>query len=512
MITKKETKLLLILDGWGHSTTVENNAIALAKTPVWDKIQKECSSTLICTSGVRVGLPDEQMGNSEVGHMNIGAGRIVKQDFTRIHNDIESGDFYRNPVLRNAFDYATYNNKSIHIMGMLSDGGIHSHIDHISALLDMVKKVGSLRVYFHIFTDGRDCPPKSAKKYIEAFENKIKEAGVGEIVSVIGRYYAMDRDHRWRRTRDAYELISRGVGKFLAKSATQAVDMAYERGETDEFIQSTVINAPVPILKGDVVIFMNYRSDRARQLTRAFNEENFEGFSRGNFLPIQFFCLTEYKKDFNLPVIFPSPKLNNVLGKYVSNIGMTQLRIAETEKYAHVTFFFNGGVEDAFYGEDRILIPSPNVHTYDLKPEMSAFELTDSLVTQIESQKYDLIICNFANTDMVGHTGKLDAAISAVEAVDKCLGLIVEQAKETGCEILITADHGNIEQMFELDSKEPHTAHTTNPVPLIYIGPRSAKFVDPQSGALSDIAPTLLYMMDVEQPPEMSGHSLLTFN
>jgi len=512
MITKKETKLLLILDGWGHSTTVENNAIALAKTPFWDKIQKECASTLICTSGVRVGLPDEQMGNSEVGHMNIGAGRIVKQDFTRIHNDIESGDFYRNPVLRNAFDYATYNNKSIHIMGMLSDGGIHSHIDHISALLDMVKKVGSLRVYFHIFTDGRDCPPKSAKKYIEAFENKIKEAGVGEIVSVIGRYYAMDRDHRWRRTRDAYELISRGVGKFLAKSATQAVDMAYERGETDEFIQSTVINAPVPILKGDVVIFMNYRSDRARQLTRAFNEENFEGFSRGNFLPIQFFCLTEYKKDFNLPVIFPSPKLNNVLGKYVSNIGMTQLRIAETEKYAHVTFFFNGGVEDAFYGEDRILIPSPNVHTYDLKPEMSAFELTDSLVTQIESQKYDLIICNFANTDMVGHTGKLDAAISAVEAVDKCLGLIVEQAKETGCEILITADHGNIEQMFELDSKEPHTAHTTNPVPLIYIGSRSAKFVAPQSGALSDIAPTLLYMMDVEQPPEMSGHSLLTFN
>ena len=511
MKSKKQTKLLIILDGWGHSDVTENNAIALADTPVWDKLNNQYPHSLINTSGKEVGLPGEQMGNSEVGHLNLGAGRVVKQDFTRIHNEIEEGDFFRNPILKNSLEYANDNNKAVHIMGLLSDGGVHSHEEQIHAMLAMTKKYGCKEVYLHIFADGRDCAQKSAKIYIQKLEDKIKELGVGEIASVIGRYFSMDRDNRWSRVRCAYELIAKGKSKFLAKSAIDAIDMAYERGETDEFIQSTSIKAPTQTKKGDVLVFMNYRADRARQITQAFADENFQGFSRGTFVPTQFICLTEYKKDFNLPVAYPSPKLNNVLGKYLSNLGMTQLRIAETEKYAHVTFFLNGGIERPFYGEDRVLIPSPDVATYDLQPEMSAFELTDELVEHIESQKYDLIICNFANTDMVGHSGKLDAAIKAVEAVDKCLGIIYQATHEIGGSMLITADHGNAEQMINPDTGEVHTAHTNNLVPLLYIGERKAKIANPGEGALSDIAPTLLAMMNVDQPDEMSGTSLLTF-
>ncbi len=512
MNTKNLTKLLVILDGWGHSETKENNAIAKAHTPVWDKFNQQFPHSLISTSGKEVGLPGKQMGNSEVGHLNLGAGRVVKQIFTRIHNEIENGDFFKNLILKNSLEYANDNKKAIHIMGLLSDGGVHSHEEQIHAMLAMTKKYGCREVYLHLFADGRDCAQKSAKRYIQKLEDKIGALGVGEIASVIGRYFSMDRDNRWGRVRCAYELIAKGKGKFLAESATNAVDLAYARGETDEFIQATSIKVPTKIKKGDVLIFMNYRADRARQITQAFTEENFQGFSRGTFIPTQFVCLTEYKKDFNLPVAYPSTKLNNVLGKYLSNLGMTQLRIAETEKYAHVTFFLNGGVDRPFYGEDRVLVPSPNVDTYDLQPEMSAFELTDELIEHIESQKYNLIICNFANTDMVGHSGKLDAAIKAVEAVDACLGIIYQAIDAIGGEILITADHGNAEQMFNIETGEVHTAHTNNPVPLLFIGNRDATIAKPGIGSLSDIAPTLLTMLDIEQPEEMTGKSLLTFN
>ena len=511
MKSKKDTKLLLILDGWGHSEIAENNAIAQAKTPVWDRFNQDFQHSLILTSGEQVGLPGEQMGNSEVGHLNLGAGRVVKQDFTRIHNEIKNGDFFRNPTLRNSLEYANDNNKAVHIMGLLSDGGVHSHEEQIHSMLDMAQKYGCKNVYLHVFTDGRDCAQKSAKHYIQKLEDKISELGVGEIVSVIGRYFSMDRDNRWSRVRCAYELISKGKSNFLAKTALDAIEQAYERGETDEFIQSTVINAPTKVDEGDVLICMNYRADRARQITQAFTDENFQGFSRGTFTSSEFVCLTEYKKDFNLPVAYPASKLNNVLGEYLADLGMTQLRIAETEKYAHVTFFLNGGIERPFNGEDRVLIPSPEVATYDLKPEMSAFELTDELVKNIESQKYNLIICNFANTDMVGHSGKLDAAVKAVEAVDACLGIIYQAIKTIDGEILITADHGNVEQMVNPETQEVHTAHTNNPVPLIFVSAREADIAEPCVGALSDIAPTLLAMMGVEQPAEMTGKSLLTF-
>jgi len=511
MSAKKQTKVLIILDGWGHSEVVENNAIAMANTPVWDRFNEQFAHTLISTSGVKVGLPGEQMGNSEVGHLNLGAGRVVKQDFTRISVDIENGDFFRNPILKNALEYANDNNKAVHIMGLLSDGGVHSHEEQLHAMLEMTKKYACKEVYLHISADGRDCAQKSAKQYIQKLEDKITEFSVGEIVSIIGRYFSLDRDNRWARIRCAYELIAKGKGKYLAQTASEAIDMAYERGETDEFIESTVIKAPTKINKGDVMIFMNYRADRARQITQAFTDENFQGFSRGTFVPTQFICLTEYKKDFNLPVAYPSAKLNNVLGKYLSNLGMTQLRIAETEKYAHVTFFLNGGIERPFYGEDRVLIPSPDVATYDLKPEMSAFELTDELAENIESQKYDLIICNFANTDMVGHSGKLDATIKAVEAVDTCLGIVYQALRSIDGEMLITADHGNAEQMVNPKTGEVHTAHTSNPVPLVFVSERTVEIAEPGEGALSDIAPTLLLMMDVEQPEEMTGTSLITF-
>lgn len=510
MQSKKQSKLLIILDGWGHSEITENNAIAKANTHIWDTLNEQYPHTLIHTSGRNVGLPGEQMGNSEVGHLNLGAGRIVKQEFTRIHQEIENGDFYRNQVLKNSLEYANNNNKSVHIMGLISDGGVHAHEEHMHSMLEMAHNHGCADIYLHIFTDGRDCAPKSAQQYIQRLEDKIKQLGSGEIVSLIGRYFAMDRDNRWSRVRLAYELIANNKGKFSAKSAKNAVEMAYQRGETDEFISATSITS-IKIKKGDVLIMMNYRADRARQIAQAFTDENFQGFSRGTFTPIQFVCLTEYKKDFNLSVAYPPPKLNNVLGKYLSNLGMTQLRIAETEKYAHVTFFLNGGVERPFYGEDRILIPSADVDTYDLQPEMSAFELTDKLVEQIYMQKYDLIICNFANTDMVGHSGKLNATIKAVEVVDRCLGTIHQAILDIAGEMLITADHGNAEQMLNPKTGEAHTAHTNNLVPLLFVSKRKATIAPADEGALSDIAPTLLAMMGIEQPNEMTGKNLLTF-
>ncbi len=505
---KKDTKLLIILDGWGHSSAKQYNAIAQAKTPNLDKIFAKHPHTLIHTSGSNVGLPNKQMGNSEVGHINLGAGRVVKQEFTRITDDIANGDFYRNHIFKNAIYYANNNKKAIHVMGLLSDGGVHSHQEHIFAMLDMLARQKCSKVFIHIFTDGRDCPPKSAKQYITKLEAVINKLGIGKIVSVIGRYHSMDRDNRWGRIRHAYELIRYGMAKFSAKDATEAVDMAYARGESDEFISSTKIGTGTLINKGDVLIFMNYRADRARQITQPFTDENFQGFSIGNYLPIQYFCLTEYKKEFNLPVAYPNRKINNVLGKYLSNLGYTQLRIAETEKYAHVTFFLNGGVEKPFNGEDRILIPSPDVLTYDKKPEMSAFKLTERLVDSINSKKYNLIICNYANADMVGHSGKLAPTIKAVEAVDTCLGKVYDAIMYNNAEMIITADHGNAELMYNTKTNTPHTAHTNNSVPLFFIG-RNAKIAPDNTASLSDIAPTLITLMGLEVPKEMTGKPLI---
>ncbi len=506
---RKQTKLLIILDGWGHSKDKAHNAIAQAKTPVWDRLCATYPNTLIHTSGSNVGLPGNQMGNSEVGHLNLGAGRIVKQEFTRISEDIASGDFHRNPVLKNALNYAKDNKKAVHIMGLLSDGGVHSHEIHIMAFLETLAKEKLEKIYLHIFTDGRDCPPKSAKIYIKRLEDKISQLKTGKIISIIGRYHAMDRDNRWNRTRHAYELIRYGRAMFKADSAVDAIDNAYKRGESDEFISSTSIEM-LALQKGDILICMNYRADRIRQITQAFTDENFQGFSCGTFLPIEFVCLTEYKKEFNLPVIYPAQKLNNVLGKYISSLGLTQLRIAETEKYAHVTFFINGGAEKPFNGEDRLLVPSPDVATYDLRPEMSALELTDALVERIASRKYDLIICNYANTDMVGHSGKLKAAVHAVEVVDRCLGRVYKAIQKVNAEMIITADHGNVEKMWDDKTGAPHTAHTNNLVPFVFVG-KAKKLVEVGRGALSDIAPTLLAIMKLKIPPEMTGRSLIKF-
>jgi 2,3-bisphosphoglycerate-independent phosphoglycerate mutase len=506
----KQTKLLVILDGWGYSEVVEHNAIKQANTPIFDNLLHTYPHTLINTSGENVGLVGDQMGNSEVGHLNLGAGRVVRQDLSRIHNEINNGGFFHNPVFKNQLEYAKENDKAVHIMGLLSDGGVHSHIDHIKAMLKMCADLELTKVYLHMFSDGRDCPPKSAQTYVAQLEDTVAQLEVGKIATLIGRYYSLDRDNRWDRVRAAFELIASAKANFDYPDALTAIEQAYKREETDEFIQATTIDGGAKINKGDAVIFMNYRADRARQLTESFTKKDFNGFARGTFESVQFSCLTEYKKEYNLPVAYPSMKLNNVFGKYLSNLGKTQLRIAETEKYAHVTFFLNGGVEEPFNGEDRVLIPSPDVATYDLQPEMSAYDLTKELVARITSGKYDVIICNYANTDMVGHSGKLDAAIQAVEAVDKCIGKVVNAITQIGGEMLITADHGNAEKMFNEITGEPHTAHTSNPVPLIYVGNKELQFGKECSGALADIAPTILKLMELEQPKEMTGNSLLS--
>jgi 2,3-bisphosphoglycerate-independent phosphoglycerate mutase len=503
--------VLIVLDGWGYSEDTRFNAITNAKTPTWDQIWSRYPHTLIKGSGAEVGLPNGQMGNSEVGHLNLGAGRVVYQEFTRVSRAIRTGSFFTNRTLTDAVDQAIENNKAIHIMGLLSDGGVHSHEKHIQAMARLAVERGAPNVYLHAFLDGRDTPPKSAERSLTAMENVFTELGNGRIVSIIGRFYAMDRDHRWPRVKAAYDLITQAKGEFDAESATDGLQMAYERGETDEFVKPTCIIPPdqprVKVEDGDVVVFMNYRSDRARQITRPFIEPDFNEFERGAVPQLgRFVSLTEYSAGFDMPVAFPPERLKNVFGEYISKLGLRQLRIAETEKYAHVTFFFNGGIEDPYEGEDRILVPSPDVATYDEQPEMSAYELTDQLVDAIKNKNYDAIICNYANPDMVGHTGNYEATIKAIEALDQCLSRVIEATQQVGGELLITADHGNAEQMRNPEVGQPHTAHTSNPVPLIYIG-RPAVLAE--NGALSDIAPTMLQLMGLAKPEVMGGDSLV---
>ncbi len=503
--------VLVILDGFGHSEEIEGNAIAAAHKPTWDKLWEENPHTYIKGSGAEVGLPAEQMGNSEVGHLNLGAGRVVYQEYTRVSRSIKTGSFFSNDTLIESVAIAKENNKAVHILGLLSAGGVHSHEDHIHAMCQLAVEQGVEKVYLHAFLDGRDTPPKSAKESIEAMQEKFTEFGHGRIASIIGRYYAMDRDHRWPRIQSAYDLITDGKGEFQAESAMAALENAYERDETDEFVKATAIvpegEKAVTVEDGDVVIFMNYRSDRARQITRPFIEEDFDAFERKRVPKLGCFAsLTEYHSAYDIPVAYPAERLTNVFGDYISQLGMHQLRIAETEKYAHVTFFFNGGREEPFEFEDRILVPSPDVATYDQQPEMNAIKLTDHMIEAMESGKYDVIICNYANADMVGHSGKFDAAVKAIETLDDCLARLLLSIEKAGGEMLVTADHGNAEMMFNKETGQPHTAHTTNPVPFVYVG-RKAKMAS--TGALSDVAPTMLYLMGVEQPTEMTGRSLI---
>ncbi|MDH5357523.1 MAG: 2,3-bisphosphoglycerate-independent phosphoglycerate mutase [Gammaproteobacteria bacterium] len=505
---------LIILDGWGYSEDPKFNAILAAKTPVWDHLWQDYPHTLISASGAGVGLPGEQMGNSEVGHLNIGAGRVVYQEFTRVSRAIRTGSFFTNRTLTHAVDLALENDKAVHVLGLLSAGGVHSHEEHIHAMVELAIKRGVKKVYVHAFLDGRDTPPKSAQASISAMEEKFKQLGGGQFASVIGRFYALDRDQRWKRVAKAYHLITDGRGEFLAPDATTALSMAYQRDETDEFVKATSILSPngqtITVEDGDVVVFMNFRSDRARELTNSFIDTEFDNFERERTIKLgEFVTLTEYKKDFTAPIAFPSEKLNNVLGAYVASLGLRQLRIAETEKYAHVTFFFNGGRDQPFEGEDRILIPSPDVDTYDLQPSMNAPEVADQLVKAINSNKYDMIICNFANADMVGHSGNFEAAVNAIETLDNCLGRVWSALKQVGGEMIVTADHGNAELMMDEDTGQAHTAHTNNPVPLIYAG-RKGSCVD--HGTLADIAPTLLSLMDLPIPSEMGKHLLVNLN
>lgn len=512
MKNKPHTLALIILDGFGYSENTVMNAVASAQKPNWDRLWEQHPHTLISGSGRCVGLPDGQMGNSEVGHMNMGAGRIVYQDLTRIDLAINNGEFFDNQTLIKGITLAKDNNKSIHIMGLLSRGGVHSHEAHFHAILELAAKHKANQVYFHAFLDGRDTPPRSAMASLLALDAHCKKTGCGEIASLIGRYFAMDRDKRWERVQKAYDLLVDGRGTYTAENARQGLELAYERGESDEFVQATTIHPkdkPAATLNdGDVIFFMNFRADRARELTQSLIDPDFNGFARARWPQLaSFVCLSEYDSRFPCPVAFPPLPLNNILSEYISRLGLKQLRIAETEKYAHVTFFFNGGVEHPFPGEDRILIPSPKVATYDLHPEMSAPELTDRLIKEIKSQQYDLIVCNFANPDMVGHTGNFDATVKAIEAIDFCLGRIVRAIQEVEGELIITADHGNAEKMFDYDHNQPHTAHTSDPVPFLYVG-RKASIIS-EDGKLSDIAPTILYLFDLPKPGEMTGSSLL---
>jgi 2,3-bisphosphoglycerate-independent phosphoglycerate mutase len=504
--------VLLIFDGFGHSESKAYNAIQNANTPNFDSLWKNYAHTLISGSGEGVGLPDGQMGNSEVGHLNLGAGRIVYQEYTRISKAIEDKSFFENPIFNNNIDATIQKEGAIHIMGLVSPGGVHSHVNHILAMIELAAERGAESIYIHAFLDGRDTPPQSAADSIQLIENKCKELKKGKIVSLIGRYYAMDRDSRWNRVEKSYNLLTTGEAEFHSTTALEGLQAAYDRDETDEFVKATSIHAnnqnPVTINGDDTVIFMNFRADRTRELTRAFIEKDFSEFKRKKHPALTaFICLTQYHADFNTPVAFTPSHLNNVLGEYLSKLGLRQLRIAETEKYAHVTFFFNGGVETPFKNEDRQLIPSPNVATYDLQPEMSAPELTEALTNAIESQNYDCIICNFANADMVGHTGNYDAAIKAIECLDSCLGKITSSLEKVGGEAIITADHGNADCMFNEKTKQKHTAHTTNPVPFIYVG-RSATIAN-EHALLSDITPTILYLMGLEPPKEMTGTSIV---
>jgi 2,3-bisphosphoglycerate-independent phosphoglycerate mutase len=514
MNTESRTPLLLvILDGWGYREDPRDNAIALANTPVWDRLWREAPHALISGSGLDVGLPAGQMGNSEVGHMSLGAGRVVYQSMTRIDKDISDGSFAENPAYTGAIDKAIAAGGAVHVLGLLSPGGVHSHENHLRAAVELAHQRGASRVYLHAFLDGRDTPPRSAEPSLLAMEELFSRLGCGRVASIVGRYYAMDRDNRWDRTEKAYRMLTEAQASHTAPSAHEALAMAYARDESDEFVQPTLVTpsgeTPVHIGDGDSVIFMNFRADRARQLTRAFVDTDFADFSRGVIPALSDFVMTtEYAADIKTSCAYPPEPMHNVLPEYLAARGKTQLRIAETEKYAHVTFFFSGGREATYPGEDRILVPSPDVATYDLQPEMSAPELTSQLVDAIESRRYDLIVCNYANGDMVGHTGNLSAAITAVETLDACLGRLEKALAAVGGEALITADHGNCEQMQDYESGQLHTQHTTELVPLVYIGPRHPAFVQ-EKGILADIAPTLLSLMGLPQPPEMTGKSLL---
>jgi 2,3-bisphosphoglycerate-independent phosphoglycerate mutase len=505
--------LLIILDGFGYREECDNNAICQARKPHWNFFWNSHPHTIIDASEQAVGLPVAQMGNSEVGHLNIGSGRIVYQDYTRIEAAIASGEFKTNPVLTQAVTTARDNRSTLHILGLLSPGGVHSHELQIAAMLEMAVKGGVSDVCVHAFLDGRDTPPKSAEASLVMLQKKCADLKGGRIASVVGRYYAMDRDQRWERVQDAYDLLTTGKAQFQAADAVTALRDAYARGENDEFVKSTAIvpvgGKPAEMRDGDVVVFMNFRADRARQMTRALTDPGFSGFARARMPKLGYYCtLTSYGEDFKLPAAFGPQSVANGFGEYLSAQGLKQLRIAETEKYAHVTYFFNGGIETAYPGEDRLLVPSPKVATYDLQPEMSAYEVTDKLVAAIQSRKYDAIVCNYANGDMVGHTGLLAAATRAIEVLDECLGRVIKAMQETGGEVLITADHGNAETMLDEINHQPHTAHTLNLVPALYIG-RKAKIAD--GGSLRDVAPTLLKMMGLPQPPEMTGKPLIEF-
>ena len=507
----KKSTVLIILDGWGYREDPESNAIYHANTPVLDNLMANKPNMLIQTSGMAVGLPEGQMGNSEVGHVNLGAGRIVYQDFTRITKAIEDKEFQANPTLSNAVEMAVENNKAIHVFGLLSPGGVHSHEEHIFAMLEMAASKGAKEVYLHAFLDGRDTPPRSAEASLLKAQEKFAELGCGQVASVIGRYYAMDRDQRWDRVELAYNLMVSGEAEYQYSSATDALSAAYERDENDEFVKASAITdskgEAIKVNDGDAMIFMNFRADRARQFSRCFTQTDFSGFVRKHQPKISsFVMLTEYAADINAPCAFPTVKLDNVLGEWLEKHNKTQLRISETEKYAHVTFFFSGGKEELFKGEERILIPSPQVATYDLQPEMNSTLLTDKLVAAIKSGEHDFIVCNYPNGDMVGHTGDFDAAVKACEAVDTSIARVLTALEETGSECLITADHGNAEQMLDNVSGQAHTAHTCEPVPLIYVG-RNAQAAE--NGALSDLAPTILSLMELPQPQEMTGSNLM---
>lgn len=503
----KKPLALIILDGYGNNSTEYGNAITAAKTPNMDRYMSEGSATMIGASGLLVGLPDGQMGNSEVGHTNIGAGRVVYQELTRITKAISDGDFFQNPALVHAMDNCKENGSALHMMGLLSNGGVHSHNEHLYGLLAMAKKFGLAKVYVHAFMDGRDVPPSSGKSFVEQLQAKMDEIGVGQIATVMGRYYAMDRDNRWDRVQTAYDAMVLGKGE-AATCAVEAMSASYANNVTDEFVLPTVCVENATVKSGDSMIFFNFRPDRAREITRTFVDDAFDGFERvGDRPELCYVCFTQYDATMpNVQVAFKPQSLKNTLGEYLSINGKTQLRIAETEKYAHVTFFFNGGVEATFEGEDRALISSPKVATYDLQPEMSAHEVCDEVVSRIESDKYDVIILNYANCDMVGHTGIFDAAVAAVEAVDTCLGKTVDAILAKGGVALITADHGNADQMYEPDGS-PFTAHTTNPVPLVMVGMEDASLRD--GGKLADLAPTMLEILELAQPAEMDGISLL---
>lgn len=506
------TSLLVILGGFGHSAKKENNAVALANTPTWNNLWNHCPRTLIRSAGRAVGLPEGQAGNSEAGHLNLGSGRVVNQEIARIDKSIAEGDFANNPALLEIIQTIKRTGGALNIMGLLSKGGVHSHEEHIFGLIRAAAAEGIDKVYLHAFLDGRNTPPRSAINSLTKADELFKELQCGQVVTISGRYFAMDKNRNWDRLERAYNLIVRGEAPFHAENSVQAIEIAYHRGENDEFVQPTAIhssiNKPFRLCNEDAVVLMNFRADRSRQLARAMTEEKFDAFRRRSFLkPANFTTLTQYAEDLELPCIFTRPPLSNSLGEHLQNNGLRQLRIAETEKYADATFFFSGGREELFEGEERLLIPSPKVATYNLQPQMHAGKVTDELITALLSQRFDFIVCNYANCDMVGHSGQLEPAIKAVEALDSCLMRLTEALNDSNNQMLVTADHGNIEQMVDPISGGEHKANTNNPVPLVYLGPQDIGLRD--GGALCDVGPTLLELMGLDKPIEMTGQSLI---